>query len=580
MSRAAWIMDLTSEIEVLNADIAEHGLVDVIARNEVRIVDEAYDAFLANLATILNNKGESSFADGFGDSLDKLPGPRFFLVQHVFCDLIPRLKLDHRPILHLVDKLVRQGGADFAAGQPNVALRNWCALDRKRSAAIYTDARSGGVLALRHLTFALEAHNAIDEAIGFAHSDLREAQLAAATALGRMNLGSDFERALGTLVELANAGDESLSLTAIHAGFSATELSGEILSSDLENALASRMKMETPQTIHLAADLLWKHPAVLTPRALELCLAAVEAVDPQYGGTVQHLDFATRSLAELGQLDRMVELIGKICDRTKGAISLSSFGGLLRQLEADGPDALGRAVVFWLINGNLHIRDSLASELTDVGRDVPSYCVPADCLPADAATQLFLCRKAIGWFFSDPLSTAPILLSVLRHGAPDVAGDVCNLIFDPLLLSYGGKFKDYLEAQTQGDDALSASLLKLIEAKNAIHEGADGAETLVELRPSERQREAERALWQEQMKDGMESANKRSVFADLFTTQYILYGRSSLCAVDLGDGQKELVQSEMNSFSVSAELPLLDIIDPAGLRHSLYQMKFEERPEI
>ncbi|CAN7726523.1 hypothetical protein LJR010_005910 [Ensifer adhaerens] len=573
-------MGLTSEIEVLNADLAEHGLVDFIARNQVRIVDEGYDALLANLATILNNKGASSFTDEFGDSLEKLPGPRFFLVQHVFCDLIPRLELDHLPILHLVDKLVRQGGSDIAAGQPNVALRNWCALDPRRSAAIYADARSGGALALRHLTFALEAHNAVDEAIGFAHCDLKEAQFAAATALGRMNLGSEFKRALDTLVELANADDENLSLTGLHAGFSATTLAGEKLSSDLENALAWRMNVETPQTIYLAADLLWKHPAVLTPRALQLCLAAVEAVAPQYGGTVQHLDFATRSLAELGQLDRMVELVGKICDRTNGAISLSSFGGLLRQLEANGPDALGRAVVFWLINGELHIRNSLASELTDIGRDVPSYSVPADCLPADAATQLFLCRKAVGWFFSDPLSAAPILLSVLRHGSREVAGDVCDLIFDPLLLSYGGKFKDYLEAQTQGDDALSASLLKLIEAKNAVHEAADGVETLVELRPSERQHEAERALWQEQMKDGMESANKRSVFADLFTTQYILYGRSSLYAVDRGDGHKELVQSELSAFSVSAELPLLDIFDPAGLRHSLYQMKFEERSEL
>lgn len=102
-------MGLTSEIEVLNADLAEHGLVDFIARNQVRIVDEGYDALLANLATILNNKGASSFTDEFGDSLEKLPGPRFFLVQHVFCDLIPRLELDHLPILHLVDKLVRQG---------------------------------------------------------------------------------------------------------------------------------------------------------------------------------------------------------------------------------------------------------------------------------------------------------------------------------------------------------------------------------------------------------------------------------------------------------------------------------------
>lgn len=107
----------------------------------------------------------------------------------------------------------------------------------------------------------------------------------------------------------------------------------------------------------------------------------------------------------------------------------------------------------------------------------------------------------------------------------------------------------------------------------------EGIERLVELHPSEMQREAAHVQWHEQMERGMEQGRRESIFEDLVAKQYILYGRSSLTPIHTGEGTTHLTETAMHSFSVSSELPILNVVDPVGLDHMLLQFRLEQREQ-
>jgi|TARA_B100001057_G_scaffold117817_1_gene116376 hypothetical protein len=99
------------------------------------------------------------------DLLDNLSGSRFFDVQIILDEAIPKLHTSTSQIMALVRRLVEKGGEDMAANQPNAAFRKWRAADQTRSDAVITAARNGDEDALRYLVFALEAKGKPDSAM-------------------------------------------------------------------------------------------------------------------------------------------------------------------------------------------------------------------------------------------------------------------------------------------------------------------------------------------------------------------------------------------------------------------------------
>ena len=142
-------------------------------------------------------------------------------------------------------------------------------------------------------------------------------------------------------------------------------------------------------------------------------------------------------------------------------------------------------------------------------------------------------------------------------------------------MSYEGKLKEYLECNVES----IPDLAQILERKSKLRDAMDGIERLVELHPSEMQREAANVQWRAQMKQDMDQGRRNSIFEGLFTNQYILYGRSSLTPVHIGEGATHLSEIPMKSLSVETELPILDIVDPVGLKHMLFQFRFEQREQ-
>lgn len=559
----------------LAAQLRACGLVRTVADRGYRYLDGSHSTLVETLAKILNASDAPPIDLNIEEALAELKGPRFFFVQHVLCDLIPFLNVDQDVLLAFITRLLDAGGNDLAAGTPITAFGEWTKMSSTRPLKVYEAARAGDGLALRQLFTVLVMNADIEESLIFVQAHQREAKLSALSALGAIELGERYDEVLNILLQEASSNDDDIAFQSLEAGYRAAAQRKTLAPVGFDEQLERVVQASSPTSIHLAVDLLWRHQGGLTENAMNLCLDAAAYVDPDSAGTISHLDYAAYQLVNAGHSEKVICLLNKLFDRSKGRIALSAFQSTYHALQNAGPEILGSAVVYWLLNGSKHTHQCVASEVCGVGNNDPLFSIPASSLPLDPLDQLFLCRKAIGWFFIDAVAAAIIPLAVLRDGSSGIKNDVLDLIYDPLLLSYGRKLEDYLKHYAES----IPDLAKLLTRKATHQDAMKGIERLVELHPSEIQREAAHVQWHEQTERGMEQERQKSIFEDLFTKQYILYGRSSLTPVHLGEGTTHLTETPMHSFSVSSELPILDIVDPVGLDHMLLHFRFEQREQ-
>lgn len=559
----------------LAAQLRTCGLVLTVADRGYRRLDDGHSALLETLATILNATDAPPIDLNIEEALAELKGPRFFFVQHVLCDLIPLLNVGQDVLLAFITRLLDAGGNDLAAGAPSTAFGEWTKKSAARPFKVYEAARAGDGLALRQLFTVLVMNADIEESLIFAQAHEREAKLAALSALGAIELGERYDEVLNILLQEASSNDEDIALRSLEAGYRAVAQRKTLAPVGFDEQLERVLQPRTPFAIHLAVGLLWRYPVGLTENAVNLCLDAAADVDPDSAGTISHLNYAACQLVDTGHAEKVIFLLSELFDRSKGRITLDAFQSAYHALQNSGSEVLGNAVVYWLLNGSTHTHKCVASEVCGVGNDDPPFSISTSSLPLEPLDQLYLCRKAIGWFFIDPLAAVAIPLAVLRDGSSDIKNDVLDLIYHPLLVSYGGKLKDYLERYAESIPDLG----EVFSRKTVLQDAMEGIDRLVELHPSEMQREAAHVQWHEQMERSMEQGHRKSIFEDLVTKQYILYGQSSLTPIHTGEGTTHLTETGMHSFSVSSELPILDIVDPIGLEHMLLQFKLEQREQ-
>ena len=105
---------------------------------------------------------------------------------------------------------------------------------------------------------------------------------------------------------------------------------------------------------------------------------------------------------------------------------------------------------------------------------------------------MYLARKAIGYWFVQPVAAASFIVSLLRHAPDATAGELRALLLDPLLLNYGGATRAYLE-QVAGDasDQAARHVTPVLAEYEQHLEGLRSVGEIPELRPSERQRRIE-----------------------------------------------------------------------------------------
>lgn len=505
-----------------------------------------------------------------GKAIQALDSSDFFMASHFFCQLLPELEAEPGRMMACVDALVTRGGEDGAAYQPNGAFRKWCANIPQRASEIIAAAHHGDELAGHHLSFALEAISDLTEArrIAIEYEDIR--RHAAIAALGRIE-HPDSESCIETFAvfnALLDRGiDDSARASVLHATMEILTRVRDIAPADA-NALINRLVMDRGKfTLHQCARALWSCREALTQDIVAYLLGALDNLESSNKGTVEELDFGLQVLIENGYAEAAVAFVTRLLSRTDDDLELGALDSFTSTLLTGSPDLLSRVVVHWLELGAPRLCAGLAEAIQGPGLDgVPLSLKPED-LAISPTALLFICRKAVGWFFFKPTTAASILVSVLRVCDMDTSQEVQKLLVDHLLQNYGGVRK-YLE-DLAPEDAASNAVAQALAQNEAYLDAQRSIPIIVELKPSEHHRRIERLRISDQMRDAHKQAKRESVFLNMVSRSVLLYGNRSLAFVDDGQDKLRPLETDLHSHGISYEMPRMEVVDPVGLDYVL-----------
>ncbi len=510
------------------------------------------------------------------DLLSELSGSDFFSIQTIACEIIPLLDVAPSEVMNLVHLLVEKGGEDLAANQPNAAFRKWCASDSKRADEIVSSARASDPLSLRHLVFALESKGDFQEALRSAKASGEE-RIAGVLALSRMKLTLvEAAQAIEYILGIAETSEAKETAGLIKAALDMAGKHEDLDRAQFAEAFNRTTASDCPITVHLMASAVHMHLGQMCPEEVEICLKGILEVNPENRGTIREIDSALRRLWKINP-QQAGQVAAKLISRTEGTIGTDELQGFFSATESDDRKNLGTLATSWLLAGNYYVCSTLTSHLSEINRTSPCVDIqPAD-LPVDAIDQVFLCRKAIGFLFLSPMTAASWIIAVLRGGHAEAASEVADLLFDPLLLNYGGALKDWLGDVSKADAPGTKAIKKAIQQANELWDGFEAAREVVELEPPASQRALVRFQEAEEAARIQEMAREKSIFAQIVTTQSLLYGDQSSFSMKDGDGNRRSQTVHMAEMSVSSELPKGVIFDPVGTEWLLEQFRHEQR---
>lgn len=511
-----------------------------------------------------------------GGAIQKLNGHEFFMAVDFICKILPELESTPAQMMACVEALVTRGGEDMAANQPNSAFRTWCAKDSNRAREIIAVARAGDNLASRYLTFALEAVNEIAEArqIALAYDD--ERRLSAITALGRITDNDPVSRAntIATFSELLDRDKaDILRGNLLHA-------TAAILAQNSEGAtpgaviLIKRLVENAGEfTLHQAAHILWAYRKALNPDIISSLLETLKNLNPANKGTVNELDLSLNTLLEIGHDEAAIAYVTKLLSQPDNSFELENFDSFTRTLLSGSPDRLSRVVVQWFLLGSPSLCGGLSNAMHGRDLDGPPLNLRFEDLAISPVAQLFICRKAIGWFFLKPTTAASVLVSVLRVCDEGTAIEVQKLLVDPLLVNYSS-VREYLEGLAS-DDVAKERIAQALAENNAYLEALREIPPIKELQPSEHHRRIQQLRMTDQMRDVNKQARSQSVLLSMVKHSVMLYGNSSLSFIKGANDELRPMEMDLKPYGISFEMPRMEIVDPVGLDFMLRVFRVE-----
>jgi hypothetical protein len=325
---------------------------------------------------------------------------------------------------------------------------------------------------------------------------------------------------------LETKSDDLLIANALMAGFDVAQKANLMASPDLLAIVTRASQSPGPQTIHTCARVLWVHKG-LTDQHVLLLLQALHAVDPSHAGTIEELDNGLGTLLDTPHAEQAIEYLATRLAALEEKLSLANFDAFSGKLLKGPQERFGRVVVSWLLSGHRVLCEGLSHLLGREDQKAKPINVALLDFNLSPFQQIFLCRKAVGYFFLQPVVAGSIVVSVLRTCSDEIRSAIQELLFDPLLLNYGGEYRNYLQAIDTTDPAHPA-VQSVLKRGNDYWTEIESVGQIKELRPSERERQVERLRMRDQMREVQKGAEKASILMSLVKRSVLLYDDAPL----------------------------------------------------
>ena len=297
---------------------------------------------------------------------------------------------------------------------------------------------------------------------------------------------------------------------------------------------------------------------------IQLLLSYLKQTSPNHGGILNNLSYFISDAIKANHFSMAEELLEALLLKNE-ELQIDDFQFLTHELANERSSAfLNQITTKWFLSGEVPLCVALLSIVGSSHLKTPELVIDKSISPLSDNELFFIARKAVGWLYHYPITGMSYLLSIIPYVSSDVRSRIGQLIYDPLLLSYTGKGKNYLVEKLDSlDDDSQVIVKQLLLDFDHYRSNILDASDIKELRAPQREVDL---YWKDlntKMSQGIDKSKKSSIM-DLFTTQTILYGHDVISHIHMGSETKRSINT-MHSFSHSSELPKLSVIDPEGL---------------
>lgn len=535
----------------------------------------------------LHNEGLIDVVEAFEHLTNGSPkGPDFFHTRHIFQDALADLAAPVLPVMRCVLGLYKGAGQDMAAGQIFSAYIDYCAKNPTRPRDALATIEACPEMFADLLTETLVAGFRVDgaqylaQAIRLCSNNNVELRRRAIFAFSRFcwpGGSSMTDSAIDTLEHSILTETDDQTIACIVTSAFALLQQQAILEPRVVALITKALSKGDKYTIHAAADIFGFHTSILTEELLNLLLAHLTRVEPKNNRTLDNIDHGISHLLKSIDAEKAIRLLEDLLLAHSNELTMKMFDDAAREIHGNKA-LMSKVLTRWFLRGDRVLCEGV-HEIIGHGHsiDQPLEVDPAELRPADLPHVLFVARKAIGYLFLTPLSAASILISLIRvTNDSTILGELKTLLFDPLLLNFTGKVREYVLRQSENESGqvkatIDQALRDIDNYLEALHTVGD----LPALHPSESQREMYHRYISRIMADSWKAAEAQSVFLHLVTKSLLLYGRKSVNYVSGADGLPRRMEIPLRSHGTEMEIPRMEYLDSFGLNLMLRMFKGE-----
>lgn len=565
----------------------EHLLNGYVAGNFLGTVNACltadYDArsALASDLVALHNEKLIDVVDAFESlSNNSSNGPDFFLTRHVFEKALPNIVAPALPVMRCVLHLYRDAGQDLAAGTIIEGYVSFCTNQpsRAREALAIIEAHPSEYADLLTATlsagFRIDNPYFLEQAIRLCEHENVEMKKGAVLSLGNLNFQSGSEMsdyAIAALERSATAEtDDQILARLVKSAFMLLK-QDKTQEQRIVTLIATAVDKGGDFTLHAASEIFGFNTAELTCSLLELLLENLAHVNPTNKGTLNNIDYGIAHLLKNGPPERPIQFLENFLLAHPNDLTMEIFDDSAREILSNKA-LISKVLTRWFLRGNRVLCDGVRIIVSQNHHDgLPLAIDPSELQPTDSVHVLFLARKAIGYLFMQQISVASVLVSSMRHATDDeTLNALGELLFDPTLLNYTGKAREYVVEQSRVESgkvkqALDNALKTIDDYLNDLRLVGN----LPALHPNEAQREAYHRHFTCQVADSMKAAEARSVILQFVSRSVLLYGRKSINYVYGADGQSHRMETPLQRHGTELEFPRMENLYPFGLDYML-----------
>lgn len=504
-------------------------------------------------------------------AIDALEHNDFWVVFHPLHTAIPHLQCSHLQVLKLVKRLVEKAGSDGVAGMPNSSLITWSKNNPEKARDIINGIKELDGICLAHGLFAVVGLG--DEALTFdliRHTNnlVRGIGL---RALGRMKTVSvdGISKGLDDAFDVIKGeADAEVRISAIEASFQLWEKLGRKQPYRQQEFIEAIGNRGDADELSVLSAMLFYHNDGLPKETIDQVLCLLKTVPSNSDATLGNLDHAIAENDDRWEFERVAPVFAACIPSLSKRSKKKDYYHFSKWVWGN-PAHASYLFAQWLTAGEFGTCLFLA-DLIGAGAKGAGVWIQKPHLSPNADDQIFMAQKCVGFLWHHEVTAASILLSIVKFGQTKARAEAEALLFDPLLLSYGGDLRVFLEEQcSNSSKRISECATRLVSRHEAHIAGIETAQDLVELRPSIEQRRAVAMKDKDRNRDIQKRAHEQSIFASLVTHQTLLYGRKSFSIIQGEEGKKHPNISALSEISHSVELPRLMVIDPVGFNARL-----------